>query len=598
MKRKTKISHLIICLFLTFIFYGAEKKALIIGINDYQNLPFFSKEKKTEIEDLQGPVNDAHTMKNILLSLFGFREDNILMVLDKNATRDNIINNFKSWLINGTKEGDMVFFYYSGHGTQVPDQNFDEEDGLDEALCPYDVVPEGARNIDEAKIILDDEMGVMFRKLRGRDVIVIIDSCHSATMPTRGVGKMPLIYLEKTPGIRDKFLPIKITGAERGKKAFSRDIPTQKDIPEGQIFLYSSREDEKSFEMAYPDGFHGIFTFHIVDILKKKRNITYAQLHKEVKDIITRKEKIGLLFRQTPQIEPERGEIIERVAFALPLSQPSLTPAPSPSKPSAPQLPSEMKEENLLVRVDEIKGASIETIKLLKDGLKKATFLKLTNGSFFDRLIRGEIKEGKYHARILNRLGDAIFLPATDNIEELTKSLLKNLENAYIAKKLAHLTNPSPDFKIRIWVTDENRQDFKIGERVIFNFFSERDCYLILVNLDSQGNFDIIFPNKYYRNNFVKGGRTITIPDEKMRREFELQFFEPEGEEVVKAIATIEPLNIENLGVGDLETLYTEAGSISLSLSTRGAFLENVKEKLASRKFQWSEDTVVIRTHK
>ena len=42
-----------------------------------------------------------------------------------------------------------------------------------------------------------------------------------------------------------------------------------------------------------------------------------------------------------------------------------------------------------------------------------------------------------------------------------------------------------------------------------------KTCYLVMLNLDSQGNMRILFPNEYYKNNFVKACRVIKIPDEK-----------------------------------------------------------------------------------
>lgn len=42
------------------------------------------------------------------------------------------------WLVSGAARGDSLFFHYSGHGGSVPDDDGDEEDGMDETLVPVD----------------------------------------------------------------------------------------------------------------------------------------------------------------------------------------------------------------------------------------------------------------------------------------------------------------------------------------------------------------------------------------------------------------------------------------------------------------------------
>jgi hypothetical protein len=590
-KRKKIIFTIILFIPLCYLSFGAEKRALLIGINDYLNLPLIFENKK--IEDLQGPLNDVRIIKGVLVSFYEFEENNIKVLTEKEATRENIVKSINEWLVEGTKEGDMVFFYYSGHGTRIEDQNGDEEDGYDEALCPVDVKPR-ANDILDSKLILDDELGELFRKLRGRDVIAIVDACHSATVTTRGKGTK---QLEDTPGVRARFIPVRIAHPEM--RLLQRSIPVQRDIPEGQIFLFSSREDQKSFEFNYPDGFHGIFTFNLCELLKKQKFITYIELYQQVKKIIREKSKKGFYLEQEPQIEPKEGEILEKViftAFKAPIHPQKQPIVPGKIEPF--QAPPELKGEKVLLRVEDFKGANTKIMNNLKVKLGNLPHVEITETSFFDRLIRGEIKNGLFYSRIVNRLGDAFIIQETPDVDDLVRRISSHLEYTYIVKQLATITNPNPPFKVRVWITEENREDFFIGERVSFNFLSEKDCYLLLLNLDSKGNFQVLFPNKYYQNNFVKGGKEITIPDENMRKEFELEFYEPEGEETVKAIATTEPINLENIGIQNFESLFDTTGSISVPIKTRGALIENLQREISSGKFQWSEDTVVIRTHK
>ena len=52
-------------------------------------------------------------------------------------TRANILRGI-DWLVKGARPGDALFMHFSGHGTQQPDADGTEADGLDEALVPSD----------------------------------------------------------------------------------------------------------------------------------------------------------------------------------------------------------------------------------------------------------------------------------------------------------------------------------------------------------------------------------------------------------------------------------------------------------------------------
>jgi len=103
-----------------------------------------------------------------------------------------------------------------------------------------------------------------------------------------------------------------------------------------------------------------------------------------------------------------------------------------------------------------------------------------------------------------------------------------------------------------------------------------------------------MFPNKYHQKNFLKANTTVLIPDKAMSAEkFQLEFVPPAGEETVKVIATTKPLDLKKLGLGGFKETFQ-----TLSGKTRATFVKNVVKALSSNKFDWSEDVVVIRSHK
>ena len=83
---------------------GGNYYALIIGINDYDDL---------NIPDLDKPVADAESLKNVLSSLYTFEENNITFL--KNPTRSKFINELDR-LAGQLGSDDNLLIFYAGHG--------------------------------------------------------------------------------------------------------------------------------------------------------------------------------------------------------------------------------------------------------------------------------------------------------------------------------------------------------------------------------------------------------------------------------------------------------------------------------------------------
>ena len=62
----------------------SESWALIIGINKYQN-----------VDHLSFAVDDAVSISDILKVKYGFKEENVLLITDEEATKDNIMDGFQ-----------------------------------------------------------------------------------------------------------------------------------------------------------------------------------------------------------------------------------------------------------------------------------------------------------------------------------------------------------------------------------------------------------------------------------------------------------------------------------------------------------------------
>lgn len=139
------------------------KKALLIGIN-YNGTT----------TALNGCINDIHNIKQVLITKFGYKEDDITMLTDDTKllpTRNNILSYFLELLLSNDSD---LYFHYSGHGSQVKDTSGDESDGNDEALVPIDY--------ETAGLITDDELRGILQCLNAScKLTMVLDCCHSGS---------------------------------------------------------------------------------------------------------------------------------------------------------------------------------------------------------------------------------------------------------------------------------------------------------------------------------------------------------------------------------------------------------------------------------
>lgn len=145
-------------------------KALLIGVGSY---PYLND------ADLNGPPNDVANVEEYLTQTAGVRGSDIRILVDELATKEAILSSIKEWLNTSTAAGDRILVYFSGHGSHVADQDGDEEDGRDETIVPHDY---GRGGTKRSGMITDDELKAAFSYLKGRDVVLISDSCHSGTL--------------------------------------------------------------------------------------------------------------------------------------------------------------------------------------------------------------------------------------------------------------------------------------------------------------------------------------------------------------------------------------------------------------------------------
>ena len=153
--------------------------ALLVGVNEYKN---------PSVPDLRGCVADVRAMYTWLTTSLALPQQRITLLTssgeetsESRASRANILSAWND-LINLVREGDQLFFHYSGHGAQARSIDRNEPDGYDETIVPYD-----SRDVDETGKpvydILDKELAALIgqAEAKGALVTIFLDCCHSGS---------------------------------------------------------------------------------------------------------------------------------------------------------------------------------------------------------------------------------------------------------------------------------------------------------------------------------------------------------------------------------------------------------------------------------
>jgi hypothetical protein len=278
-------------------------RALCIGINDYPGIN----------SDLAGCVNDAEDWAEVLRNR-NFEAGDMEVLLDDEATKVKILSAMKK-IVKDTKPGEIGVITYSGHGTWVPDDDGDEADGRDEALCPHDLSTVGP--------ILDDDLYEVFvQQQPGAQIIFISDSCHSGSVAREAPALGDTLSLKGAKGgfvPRSRFLPpeafLDENKAEDKRKLRRARLveatPIRGIARNTALLLAGCKDTEYSYDASFDGRPNGAFTRVAIDALETLENKSnYRAWMKEI-----RRRLPAANYPQTPQLTGTRAQK-EWVVFA------------------------------------------------------------------------------------------------------------------------------------------------------------------------------------------------------------------------------------------------------------------------------------------
>lgn len=548
--------------------------ALIVGIGDYVHFD------DVDGGDLPGAERDARAWRDVLVARWGFPEENVRVLLSREATRAAIEEAFREWAPSVMRPGDQFTFVFSGHGSQVWDENGDEDDGLDETIAPADVDP-SSPELD----ITDDELGEWLAELPTRNQVVFQDNCHSGT----GTRAATPFHRTRKLGREVDALPVP-EGTPRRRAAGDAVDESGFDAGRGYALELAAAQPHQTAVDAYFPGegaeeaFHGgaFSTFFIRQLWRADPSSSYEDVYRRVQEDLRQhrfqqdpflSEEVGRRLRPLFWLEGEEGEAASTAlpvvsvrgsevevmgGQALGVTTGSVLESGSGARLRVDEVRPDRSVTSLLrgrvAEGDRVRliGYRFPTTPLRVNvgGLSTATADALReafDGSGSVRLVEDP---DDYADLLLRRRGDQVVVIGADGSERsrvMTDAsgralLVRILRGEAAATRLGSMENPSQPFDVELRLSGAE-DGLSIGENIRIEVRSAREGYLTLVDLGTNDSITVLYPNRIEPGPVrVEAGEWVSFPSDAMGFDIEVQ--PPPGRGMVRAWITEEPVDV------------------------------------------------------
>ena len=206
----------------------------------------------------------AEMFKKTVQKSFGVKNRNTYALIDEKATSGAIQDKLERMLAN-VKEGDTIYFYYSGHG--IPDPKSGES-----YILPQDKIVD---YISRDKAFQLSHLYKQLSDSKSKQVVAFIDSCFSGKTDNQ------LLFKGVAPGL----------------------IRTKKVQFNAKKMLVISAGKNNQFSNSYDERGHRMFTYFLMkSLIAGRRNLD--TLYKEVSlNVADASNEKGDVYLQEPQIE-------------------------------------------------------------------------------------------------------------------------------------------------------------------------------------------------------------------------------------------------------------------------------------------------------
>jgi len=288
---------LIIIIF--FIFFlplngiAQNKYAVVIGINEYFDAPGV----KSSRHNLKGCVNDALSIKSLLLNRFSFPKENITMLLNAAATEKNMTDAMLE-ILNKGKAGDAVVFFFCGHGVYIDNPATLKNPfklGYSQAICMSNLYAP-----NHGCLVKDNTLKLLFNRFVEKKLILttLFDCCYSGNI---AMGK-------EAPPMHNGYRYNEIEGNKdvpRGSIPFdmtatltiadTANIPRPSETKNSRFASLSACTNaEKALEIYDESGrSHGAFTKSLISVFERSKvDLSFSEVISRITNEVDIKQRL------------------------------------------------------------------------------------------------------------------------------------------------------------------------------------------------------------------------------------------------------------------------------------------------------------------
>lgn len=566
------------------------KWACLVGINDYKY--------PDRVSSLAGSINDVEDMLQVLTTKYEFPRENIVVLKNAEATHAAIIDCIRNHLIAKSKPGDIVVFHDSSHGSQMKDVTGKKVSGLDETIVPYDSRDPEGKVFDISGAELHGLLLQLAQKTP--NVTVILDSCHSGTLVRDISARARMIAADtRTPPP----LPSYAAATTRGLSGGDEGPPLK------YAFISAATSKESAYEHVIKGVERGALTYFLAQQLRSARagatyrdvmdavigNVTanYPAQHPSLEGVEADQQVFGVstsIARSYVVVNPldaRRATLAVGDVEGATVGSVYEVYAPGAKKFASPEQPvakiqitktdAFSAEANIIsggkiaaasraverehrfgsskmwVYLDGVDGSPV--LKSIRDALqplKQIEVRSARSGCHMQiRQAQGKIQTLGADYTTLSPPVDVNDSNAVDHVVSQVKSWAKYFS-------VLSIRNPSADIDVQFGLKGNQTRDpmARMGrpdmgvwagesiEATLHNN-SERDLYIAILDLDSDGSINVVYPS-------VEGEKSVLTPGSTLTRTFNTSV--PRGRsrtlDVLKVFASYKPIDLTPLKQG------------------------------------------------
>lgn len=137
---------------------NGNRYAVIFGVEKYRE----------RLPNADFAVNDAKSIAELLVTNGGYKEENIILRTNEQATKSDMDKYINAWLRNNVDSSSSILFYFSGHGTPKTTNG----EGY---LVPYDGDP---TFVEQTGLSLKSLYATL-ESLPAKEIVVLLDACFT-----------------------------------------------------------------------------------------------------------------------------------------------------------------------------------------------------------------------------------------------------------------------------------------------------------------------------------------------------------------------------------------------------------------------------------